>query len=54
MLPEEGEASVLEVNTIPGMTEASLLPEAAAAAGISYVELCERIVELSAKRGSRR
>jgi D-alanine-D-alanine ligase len=54
MLPEEGEPSVLEVNTIPGMTEASLLPEAAAAAGISYVELCQRIVELSAKRGTRR
>ncbi len=36
MLPDEGEPSVLEVNTIPGMTEASLLPEAAAAAGIGY------------------
>jgi D-alanine-D-alanine ligase len=53
MLPEEGGASVLEVNTIPGMTEASLLPEAAAAAGIGYVELCERIVQLSAKRANR-
>jgi D-alanine-D-alanine ligase len=52
MLPEEGEASVLEVNTIPGMTEASLLPEAAAAAGIGYAELCARIIELSGKRGS--
>src|SRR4051794_9854170 len=50
MLPEGGEASVLEVNTIPGMTEASLLPEAAAVAGISYPELCGRIIELSAKR----
>ena len=53
MLPDEGEPSVLEVNTIPGMTEASLLPEAAAAAGVSYVELCRRIIELSAKRGTR-
>jgi D-alanine-D-alanine ligase len=52
MLPEEGEASVLEVNTIPGMTEASLLPEAAAAAGISYTELCARIIELSENRGA--
>jgi D-alanine-D-alanine ligase len=52
MFPEEGEASVLEVNTIPGMTEASLLPEAAAAAGIGYAELCTRIIELSRKRGS--
>ena len=50
MLPEEGEATVLEVNTIPGMTEASLLPEAAAAAGIGYRELCARIIELSQQR----
>jgi D-alanine-D-alanine ligase len=42
---------VLEINTIPGMTQASLLPEAAAAAGIGYAELCGRIIELSlAKR----
>jgi D-alanine-D-alanine ligase len=50
ILPEQGEPSVLEANTIPGMTEASLLPEAAAAAGISYPDLCARIIELSAKR----
>jgi D-alanine-D-alanine ligase len=53
MLSDDNEPSVLEVNTIPGMTEASLLPEAAAAAGISYPELCSRIIELSAKRRSR-
>jgi D-alanine-D-alanine ligase len=47
ILPETGEPSVLEVNTIPGMTEVSLLPDAAAAAGISYVQLCARIIELS-------
>ena len=50
LLPEDGVATVLELNTIPGMTEASLLPEAAAAAGISYPQLCARIIELSAKR----
>jgi D-alanine-D-alanine ligase len=50
MLPEEREPAVLEVNTIPGMTEASLLPEAAAAAGIGYAELCARIIELSQQR----
>jgi D-alanine-D-alanine ligase len=50
LLPDNGEATVLEANTIPGMTEASLLPEAAATAGISYPELCARIIELSAKR----
>ena len=50
ILPEKAEPSVLEVNTIPGMTEASLLPEAAAAAGIKYDELCLRIIELSRAR----
>ncbi|HEX3818229.1 MAG TPA: D-alanine--D-alanine ligase [Chthoniobacterales bacterium] len=47
MLSETDEPFVLELNTIPGMTEASLLPEAAAAAGISYPQLCARIIELS-------
>ena len=47
LLTDAGLPSVLEVNTIPGMTPASLLPEAAAAAGIRYAELCRRIIELS-------
>ncbi|HXA08635.1 MAG TPA: D-alanine--D-alanine ligase [Chthoniobacterales bacterium] len=47
MLSASDEPFVLEINTIPGMTEASLLPEAAAAAGISYPQLCLRIIELS-------
>jgi D-alanine-D-alanine ligase len=50
---ETGEPFVLEVNTIPGMTEASLLPEAAAAAGINYVKLCARIIALSRARTER-
>jgi D-alanine-D-alanine ligase len=50
LLPENGAATVLEVNTIPGMTEASLLPEAAAAAGVTYVALCARIIALSRAR----
>src|SRR6266699_977227 len=50
LLPENGAATVLEANTIPGMTEASLLPEAATAAGINYVELCARIIALSRAR----
>jgi len=50
LLPADGAATVLEANTIPGMTEASLLPEAAAAAGINYVDLCRRIIELSLAR----
>lgn len=54
MLPNEGDPTVLEINTIPGMTEASLLPEAAAAAGIDYPALCARIIELSLARGRER
>ncbi len=53
LLPDSGEAVVLEVNTIPGMTEASLLPEAAAAAGINYLDLCTRIIALSRTRAER-
>jgi hypothetical protein len=41
---------MLEVNTLPGMTETSLLPKAAAAAGISYEELCQRMIDLALKR----
>ena len=44
-----GEFAVLEVNTLPGMTETSLLPKAAAAAGISYAELCRKMIELALK-----
>lgn len=40
----------LEVNTLPGMTATSLVPKAAAAAGMDFAELCERIVELSVKK----
>jgi len=45
-----GEMVVLEVNTLPGMTETSLLPKAAAAAGITYPQLCHRMAELALKR----
>ena len=38
------------MNTLPGMTPTSLLPQEAAAAGISYEQLCERIIELSLKK----
>jgi len=43
----EGTLYCLEANTLPGMTELSLIPQAAAAAGISFPELCERIVRLA-------
>jgi len=50
LLSEAGEPFVLEINTIPGMTPSSLLPEAAAVVGITYPELCRRIIELSLRR----
>jgi D-alanine-D-alanine ligase len=49
LLDEQGRPFVLEANTIPGMTETSLLPKSAAAAGISFPELCRIIGELSLK-----
>ena len=48
LLPEGGVPTVLEINTIPGMTETSLLPEAAGVAGIGYADLCRQIIEISA------
>lgn len=54
LLDAKNRPFVLEINTIPGMTPVSLLPEAAGAAGISYPELCRRIIELSLARFARR
>ena len=36
---------LLEINTVPGLTELSLLPDAARAAGISFEQLCQRLVD---------
>ena len=47
MLGKDGKIQVLEVNTIPGMTETSLLPKAAAASGLDFSELCAKVIELS-------
>jgi D-alanine-D-alanine ligase len=47
LLDKHGRPFVLEANTIPGMTETSLLPKAAAAAGIPFAQLCLTIAELS-------
>ena len=44
ILGEDGVAYVLEANTVPGMTATSLVPKAAAAVGISFPELCEKIL----------
>jgi D-alanine-D-alanine ligase len=50
MVRPAGDPVVLEVNTLPGMTELSLLPKAAAAAGLSYAGLCQRMVDLALNR----
>jgi D-alanine-D-alanine ligase len=50
MVSGHGDPVVLEVNTLPGMTETSLLPKAAAAAGIGFAELCDRMVSLALSR----
>jgi D-alanine-D-alanine ligase len=52
-MTENGEFYCLEANTLPGMTELSLIPQAAAAAGIAFPELCERIVRLAGNERGR-
>lgn len=54
LLDENDRPYVLEINTIPGMTESSLLPEAARVVGIEPPQLCARIVELSLARSVQR
>jgi D-alanine-D-alanine ligase len=50
----DGRFFCLEANTLPGMTELSLVPQAAAAAGIDFPTLCDRIVRVAvASRASR-
>jgi D-alanine-D-alanine ligase len=48
-MDELGNIYCLEANTLPGMTRLSLIPQAAAAAGLLFPELCERIVALAAR-----
>ena len=54
ILDENGKFWFLEINTLPGMTPTSLLPQEAAAAGIDYPRLCQRIIDssLSRRRGN--
>jgi D-alanine-D-alanine ligase len=49
-LAENGGLYCLEANTLPGMTATSLLPQSAAAVGIGFNELCERICKLAIER----
>lgn len=47
MLDENGDFYCLEANTVPGMTNTSLLPQEAAAVGISFEDLCQKLVEMA-------
>lgn len=49
MMDKAGNLYCLEANTLPGMTPTSLLPQEAEALGISFAELCEHLIELSAR-----
>ena len=55
IVTDDGTPWFLEINTLPGMTPTSLLPQEAAAVGIGYGELCQRIIEesLKARRAGR-
>lgn len=54
LMKSDGSLFVLEANTIPGMTETSLLPKAAAVEGLNFAQLCEEIARLSLQRYSRK
>jgi D-alanine-D-alanine ligase len=54
IVDEHSNPWVLEVNTVPGLTELSLLPDAAKAAGITFDELCQRLVDHAVGRSERR
>jgi len=50
IVKKDNEPIVLEINTLPGMTETSLFPKSVAVKGISYPRLCEMMIELALKR----
>ena len=52
-LDKDGNLYVLEINTLPGMTSASLLPKSAKAVGISFGQLCEKICRLALRKAER-
>lgn len=56
LLDDDGKAWCLEINTLPGMTPTSLVPQEAAQVGYSYADLCEKIVmdSLAARKAERR
>ena len=54
IVPEKGEPVLLEVNTLPGMTPTSLIPQEAAAVGLSYEQLVQRLIDLGMARHAAR
>lgn len=50
MMDDSGEMYCLEANTLPGMTPTSLLPQEAAALGMDFADLCEKLIQVSGKR----
>jgi D-alanine-D-alanine ligase len=52
ILTEAGDIYILETNTIPGMTPTSLLPQAAAAYGLDFSALLEKLIELALEKES--
>lgn len=53
IVTEDGTPVMLETNVVPGMTEASLMPDAARRAGTGFAQLCARLVQLALERGAR-
>ena len=51
MMDEDWNVYCLEANTLPGMTPTSLLPQEAAALGMDFGQLCEKLIEVSLRRG---
>ena len=51
ILPEDGKPVILEINTLPGMTPTSLIPQEAAAVGLSFEALIQRLIDLGMARG---
>jgi D-alanine-D-alanine ligase len=47
---ENGDFWFLEINTLPGMTPTSLVPQEAAVVGYSYGDLCEKVIETSLRK----
>ena len=52
LMDDDGRMYCLEANTLPGMTPTSLIPQEAAAIGVSYNELCEQLIQISLEKKS--